>query len=705
MKLSELLSSNPKIQTLNIDCDPEILGISFDSRRLQKGDIFFCKGENFKPEYAFAALKGGALAVCFENKSPYAREIVEFCKKTHPQAAILQADNIKQAMAQCSDIFYRHPFSEIKSIAVTGTKGKTSTVQMICDIINQVPSFRGAILNDFLPNGAPPLTTPEAPDLFFAAQKCTELGYTHIVCEISSQAVKEARIFGINFDIACFLNFGHDHISPFEHKDEQEYFDCKKQLFLNCRCALLNADCPKSDEIIRTVKENDMLLGRKSSTKILTFGFDSNADFKGENLQKNSEGCSFSVKIPKKSFDICVTNNAVKSAQNALCASAVGAALGVSEREIFTGIAISRVEGRMERILSFDRKIEIIIDYAHNKMSFEAVFSYAKELGRPITAVFGCPGSKAFCRRSELPEIALRYADRIILTEDDSGDEGFSSIKSDILKNISAFISANPELQRSGISAKISVNADRKAAIEGAIASAAENNESRTILVLGKGCEQTMRCKNGAVFYKGDQNIAKNALENYTSARETALILANAGVFSQKVTLLLSNEGAIDNLFFALDFLPSDACITSVCPENLLKYLRSHCFKHGRQEKIFNIAQGEKFSFGDGIRFYIAPENNDLARLTSEIAVQSGAKLLAYIVSARGIMLNGTGFVKRLSLGTARLIQNHTQTPYISHLISALDSGVSRCAVVDSSLKTSFMRLAAGLEFSGSEIN
>ncbi len=704
MKLSEILKKLPQncyVSNTHTVSHPEILGISFDSRRAQNGDLFFCKGENFKAEYAIKAIKKGVSAVCFEEGSKYSREIAEAVTKNHPEIAILQVQSIKRAMALCSDIFYRHPFTELKSIAVTGTKGKTSTVQMICGIINQASAFRGAVLNDFLPSDAPSLTTPESPDLYLCARKCADMGYTHIVCEISSQAVKEERIFGIKFDTACFLNFGRDHISPCEHKDESEYFDCKKRLFSACGCAVLNSDCLKTDEIIRYIKDSDTALGQK--TEIYTFGFDSPADFRGKNLQKTAEGCVFTLESKKKSLDICVTNDGARSVQNALCASAVGTLIGASEREIFNGVALSRVEGRMERLTSFDKRIEVTIDYAHNKMSFEAVFERAKGLERPITAVFGCPGGKAFCRRKELPEVALRYSDRIILTEDDSGSEGFEAIKNELVSNISLLLKSHPEMRKNDISARISIIPDRKSAIQGALRTAMENNEKRTVLILGKGCEQAMLRENGREFYEGDRNIAKNELDSYDSARESALIFSNARLFHQKLTVLTENESALDTLFFALELLPSDINISVICPEELKEHLRARCFKHGRQEKIFE-ASNDKLILGDGVRFYLAPRNDALQKTASKIATESSSHMLVYIVSSRGIMLNGEGFVKKLSTNSARLMEKYTKTPYISHLLSALDDGVERCAVLDGRVKNSLVRFVSGLEFSGSEI-
>ncbi len=678
-----------------------ILGISFDSRRCKKGDIFFCKGINFQPKYADSAVKRGATAVCIEKNAPYADEIIENTLSSHPQTAIVTVSNVKKALALASAELYRHPLSELKTIAVTGTKGKTTACNMIYNIINENPSLRGALLNNFLPPDATALTTPESPDFMYAARKCADLGYTHLVCEISSQAVKEERIFGMSFDIGCFLNFGLDHISPSEHRDTDEYFNCKKQLFLNCGCVVVNSNCQKSQEIIDLVIEND--IKNTNKTEIHTFGFTENADFIGSSLTSTAEGCVFDFRYSKNTIALC-TLGGIYNSENALCSASVGKILGLSDSEIINGILNTRVSGRMERLSSCDGRIDVIVDYAHNKMSFDAVFELARSLKKEITVVFGCPGNKAKCRRRELAESALNYADRIILTDDDSASEGFQSIKNEITENIKSIVSSLPKSQKDEILSKISVIPDRKTAIKTAILNASENRETRTVLILGKGDDRFQLTENGRAFYEGDICVAKKALMSYNKAHELLLIAENASKFKEKITFVLSDISSASALISAFEIFSQESDISVICPNTIAEALRELCFKSGRMSRVVRANNTSFQGKAKDICFYIAPESADTVKFGTDIAIKNRTDILVYLSGTRGIMLNGTGFVKRLSLRSAVLINKISKTPYLEDMIFALENGIGRCVLIDGRDKASVTHLISSLEFSGSEV-
>ncbi len=699
LKLSQILSAVQKLGvTAEASTDAEINGISFDSRRCKKGDIFFCKGTKFLPQYAELAVKAGASALVVEKGSKYTDTIA----LSHPQTPIVYTNDIKKAMALFSSDFYGDPLKNIMTVAVTGTKGKTTTCKMICDIINRDPAFRGALLNELLPSDAPHLTTPEAPDLMYAAEKCSTSGFTHLICEISSQAVKEDRIFGMSFDIGCFLNFGNDHISPTEHSSQEEYFNYKRKLFLNCGCVVCNSDCEKSIEIIKAIMDNDLACA--TQTRIFTFGFSNPSDFQGSDLTNTPEGCKFKLDNNGKELDICLTSGGKINAENALCAASVGRLLGVSDNDIVRALLVSRVAGRMEHLRSSDGCLDIIIDYAHNKMSFEAVFSHARSLGKAMTVVFGCPGNKAKCRRTELPEVALKHADRMIITDDDSGSEGFDAICSEMLQNIKTLLSSLPELRKRAILSKLSVIRSRRAAIENAINTVSENSEERTVLILGKGDERFISEKNGSELYEGDLTVAQKLLDRYNKKREIELILKAPEKFDKKLTVSVNDIDSAEALIFCFPFLSQNADLSVVCNSNTASVLRELCYRTGHAAHIKEITEKHIPHHTNGICFYIAPENEDIYRIAAKLAVKSGSESLAYIVPARGIMLDGVSYVRRLSLKNAELIENVTETPLLSDMIYAVENGVERCAVLDGRNKMSLTRMISSLEFDGSEL-
>ncbi len=701
MKLSALADA---INARGIDfetdiyTDTEITNISFDSRRCKKGSLFFCKGRNFRPAFAAHAIQNGAAAVCAEASSEQLGELKEITRSALSPVPLLIFKNIRRAMAVCSDEFFGKPFSSLKAVAVTGTKGKSTTVCMINNILNEAPNMRSAILNELVASGAPELTTPEAPDFYYAAARCVKEGYTHIVCEISSQAVKEERFFGAEFDIGCFLNLDADHISPYEHNDEAEYFDCKKKLFAVCRSAVLNADCAKSNDIAEYIKR------ARPESAIYTFSFEKNCTYKGSKLRKTPYGCIFSAGDGASETELCITSGGIWNSENALCAYGVGRYFGVDNSGIFRGILATQITGRTERIISDDEKIEVIVDYAHNKLSFEAIFKYAEALGRKMTAVFGCPGEKAFCRRYQLPETALIYADRIIITEDDSGCEGFENIKNEILKNIGIICKNLSKAQCAEAMSKISVIPDRKTAIRSSIESAYENQEDRTILLLGKGSCRTMISKNGTVPYEGDTEISRRAIAEINEKLIISAIGSASAGSGESLVILSEDENSLNRLLEAMMFLPNDVKLAAVCEKKAADKISELCFKLGKLPRIIDTPTAENIIFGNGIHIYIAPEKENIRNFAKYIAENITADALVYISSARGIMLNGRTFVKKLSLQSAKEIEKYTKTSYLAEAVGAIENGVGRCLVLDGESELSLSKLFFGLTPGGSEI-
>ncbi len=701
MELSKLIKtvSDTGISLFPLDSmnGADISGISFDSRRCKAGDLFFCKGNTFSTKYAKEALLF-AKAICLDESAPYAKAVMEIARSSHPQTPILVTSDIKKAMALCAQELYRHPFSRLKTVAVTGTKGKSTTCKMIRDVLDRHPDIRCALLNDLVPPNAPILTTPEAPDLMLSASEAVRLGYTHLVCEISSQAVKEDRIFGVLFDVGCFLNIGHDHISPLEHKDLNEYFDCKKKILTKCGCVVYNSDCEMADEISRSLRNSER------TAKIITFGQSSSADILAKNVTKTAEGYCFTVKSTAPDLQVCLTKGGAWDVYNALCAVSVGQYFGVSSENITRGLLCSHVSGRFETVNSFDGALTVIVAHAHNEMSFDAVFQQARSIGKKMTVVFGCPGNKAKCRRRELPEVAIKYADRIIITDDDSSCEGFDVIRKDIFSHIDPILSSIRKAEKRKILSQISVIPDRSSAIKNAITTSLENGEKRTVLLLGKGADKFMLTENGSAPYEGDLEIAKTALEEYRQMHELSVMIERARLSKEKLTVCIDDLRSAEALISLFPFLPQSQNLAVICPKAFTKRLREACFKAGRGCILSDIYNSKSEFKSEKIRIYTVPENEGLHKSAALFAVNSCSDALVYLTQSRGIMLNKTEFVKRLSLQSARLIEKITETPYLSDMIFALDNGVARCAVIDGSSKLSLARYISLIDFEGSSL-
>lgn len=657
----------------------EVTGIAYDSRRVKEGYIFFCKGRNFRSEYVNSACENGACAVIYE-----ASAIIDTLAKTHPQCAFVTVSDVRRAMAVCSAMHYGYPFKKLITVAVTGTKGKSTTVAQINSVLSRVSGFKSAILTQYLSSDAPRLTTPEAPDLHESVYRAVGDGVTHLICEVSSQAMSEKRCYGIDFDYACFLNFGRDHVSPTEHASEEEYFLAKASLFLNAKHSVLNLDCKRSLQI------SEMLKKERPSAPITFFSLgNENADFIAKDLKMTAEGCVFDVTGADKSrFTLCISSHGRFNAENALASYSVCSLLSADKNALFKGILYLRVDGRYEEMESIDGKVKVIVDYAHNEMSFRAIFEdlrarYGNAYG--ITAVFGCPGEKAQERRFQLPSVALEYASRVIICEDDSGKEPFDNIKNDILFAV--------ERTPSERKASVSVIKERKEAIRRAVINAFENNEKRIIVFLGRGRDAKMRTENGDVDCISDLELAKSAVSEYNAKISLDAIFRNVSKNRGKMVTVIAEKGTdiAENLAFSASLLLKNGVFcAAVCKKEAFFDIKNACFGVSMIcEKLERPSKESLKALNKRGSLAVFETAGELIGNGAKIAVSLKSDILVYLTRSGGILLNGRIPLQKLSLSSAELITLSDECAYLPEIVYAVKNGVKSCAVLDGREKNS----------------
>ena len=655
--------------------DAVACGLCYDSRKAKAGDIFFCKGRAFRPEYLRDAVNKGVSCIICHKSISYMADSFE------SSLPFIFTDRIREVMAQLSAFFYGFPLEKLTSIAVTGTKGKTGTTQMIKDILNGKNGIRAEILRS-LTDGS--LTTPESPDLHKAAFEALNRGATHLICEISSQAVKDLRTLGITFDIACFLNFSPDHISPAEHTCIEEYFLCKASLFLCCKQAVINVSSQFGIQILELCK--------KSSIPALTFSCENEiADLTAKDVQYSEGGCAFTVCDNSKGVSEKLFLSAFGSynTENALCAYGVSTLLDIPRYHAFKALAAAKTPGRGEIISSLDGNICVIIDYAHNGLSFEKVLSDTRVLypDRILTAVFGCPGGKAFVRRRQLPEAALKYADRIILCEDDSGKESFETIANEMLESIEDILSSRPEPEKTKKTAAISICKSRERAIESAVLSAYESKTPSVIAVLGRGDDKIMITESGGIPCKSDVEIVEKIVKRVNERVK----LSTAFKPSQKIAdrkLLLSlpeNKSMIrDAVTELLAFRDVRAAI--YCHNRYAPLIRDICYENGRLchvcDRSSDYFKECDFCFRSGNIPVFLSSYGQFPSFCSVLSLLS-FDTAVYIRDEKGILIEGKTYVSSLSYENARLLQDRTRTSNISYLTSALERGASEALLLD----------------------
>ncbi len=447
--------------------DKSVHYISYNSMDIEEDTLFICKGSRFSVNYLKDSIKKGS--ICYISETKYDLE-------PGITVSYIIVNDVRKAIALIVDYYYNKIWKDLKIIGITGTKGKSTTayfMKFILDgylrekkkplsaIISGIDTYDGVI------NEESHITTPEAMELHKHFHNAVKSGIEYLSMEVSSQALKYDRTLGVTFDVGCFLNIGEDHISDLEHSSFEDYIESKLRIFSQCEHACVNIN---SDHIDRVLKAS------KACPHVVTFGLDEKADVYGYDIIKTGKNIRFKVRTKDFVKEFKLTMAGLFNVQNALAAIAISQCLNIPITYIIAGLKKARVSGRMEVYTGKNRKIQVIVDYAHNKMSFETLFqSTLREYpNKKITIVFGCPGKKALGRRKELGEIAGKYSDQVYITEEDAGEEPVLKICEEIARHI--------EKQE----CSYEIIPDREEAIREAISKADANT---IVLITGKGRE------------------------------------------------------------------------------------------------------------------------------------------------------------------------------------------------------------------------
>lgn len=494
-----------RVWTLDADRIPFLrLGaITYDSRQSGPSSLLFCKGD-FKDEYMVSADRQGL--ACYVSEKEYGR-------LTRSLGFIVS--DVRKAMALLSAEFYGHPERRMSVIGITGTKGKTTTAYLLHAILRHYSGNRCAIIGSALDNIdgrhwiKTSLTTPESPDLFALMRAAFDNGMRYFVMEVSSQALKIDRVYGITFDVGAFLNISPDHISPKEHPTFEDYFYCKRRLVFQSRRFLYNADLGDNSRLIADA-------ARLAGIPAATFGMDPDRHptFLASPVDERAarEGSSFGMQrvVPgtdrRQAVGLGTFHLALPGSfnyQNALAAVGLALMAGVPPTDTASLHALETVTvpGRMERTMLPDGTA-VIVDYAHNYASFRAVLTFARRhwAHSRITVVTGSSGGKALDRREGMGKAVSELGDRLITTTDDAAFEDPKAIADQIMAAVD-----NPAVEKSFVP-------DRQEAIRQAVCAAHEDRVEDpgcqpVVLVLGKGDEPWIEIRGKKVPMTADSAL------------------------------------------------------------------------------------------------------------------------------------------------------------------------------------------------------
>jgi UDP-N-acetylmuramoyl-L-alanyl-D-glutamate--2,6-diaminopimelate ligase len=401
----------------------DIEGIAYDSRQVNENYLFVAlRGQREDgAAYIEDALRRGAVAIVSEEDRWPRRNI-----------AHILVEDARRALAEIACAFYDHPSRKLALVGITGTNGKTTTSFMVREVLaaeGRTPGLIGTVRYEIGSRIIPASrTTPEAPDLQFMLDQMVRVGCRSAVMEVSSHALAQRRVWGIDFDVGVFTNLSRDHLDF--HGSMENYVAAKMQLFRGLglqhkrAVAVVNLDNEWGMELIKT---NGL------RARLITFGEHPSANVRAEDIELDARGTRFVVRTPWGATDAHLRLLGRFNVSNALAAIAACGALGVPPARAAAVLAgMQTVPGRLERIEN-DRGFHVFVDYAHTGDALANVLDTLRELRpRRLIVVFGCGGDRDRGKRAPMGAVAHSRADYTILTSDNPRREKPEAIVADI---------------------------------------------------------------------------------------------------------------------------------------------------------------------------------------------------------------------------------------------------------------------------------
>lgn len=468
MKLKDLIKCETEF------ADIEITGITCDSREVREGYAFVCiKGAvSDGHTYAKSTAEKGAAVIIAEHDTGVENQII--------------MPDTRAVFADMSAEWFERPAESLRLIGVTGTNGKTSVTYMIKKILEAqgekvglVGTIQNMIGDEVIPAKN---TTPGAYELNSLFADMRDSGCTYAVMEVSSHALDQCRVYGLEFEVAIFTNLTQDHLDY--HITMENYLEAKKKLFKMCKTAILNADDPYSEKIAEGL-----------SCRVVTYCAGNNGTYNAKAVKYRPASIEYEFLSDNGLNHIKVNTGGKFTVYNSLCAICCAVELGLDIESAAAAIAeLEGVKGRAE-VVPCDRDFTVIIDYAHTPDGLKNILTTFNECERNrLTVVFGCGGDRDKTKRPIMGSIAARYADNVIVTSDNPRSEEPSAIIDDILVGMDGTVTPY----------KVIVN--RIEAIKYAIATAQKDD---IIVLAGKGHETYQILKDETVHLDEREVVAE----------------------------------------------------------------------------------------------------------------------------------------------------------------------------------------------------
>lgn len=454
----------------------EINGFTRDSRKVEKGFAFVCvsgvTGDGHS--YAENAVNSGASVIIAEHPTGVKNEII--------------VDDTRRVYAVMCANWFGNPAKDLKLIGVTGTNGKTSVTYMIKNILENADNKVGLIgtIQNMIGDEVIETknTTPDAYELNRLFALMRSKGCTYAVMEVSSHALDQKRVCGLEFETAVFTNITQDHLDY--HKTMENYVAAKKELFKMCKTAVVNADDKYFSEICDGL-----------DCRVVTYSMGDSATYSAKAVNYHPTSVEYELVSDTMLNHIKFGTGGRFSVYNSMCAVITAVELGIPIKTVSETLEnMSGIKGRAESVPT-GRDFSIIIDYAHTPDGLKNILATFKECKKNrVIALFGCGGDRDKTKRPIMGNIAARYADYVIVTSDNPRSEDPDLIIKDILVGMG------------GINVPIKVIENRIEAIKYAV-SIAEKDD--IIVLAGKGHE-TYQILKDKTIHLDEREIVQEAL-------------------------------------------------------------------------------------------------------------------------------------------------------------------------------------------------
>lgn len=428
--MSQMMLLSQLLPDVVLSHDPSITGLVLDSRAVRPGNAFVAIAGFGAHGLGFVdqARAAGAAAILFEPPAP---------AELPAPADAIAVPGLRTRMGAMADQFHGHPSRAMTMVGVTGTNGKTSTVQLLAQAWHLLGTASGSIgtlgvglYGDVVPTG---FTTPLVLQMHDVLAQLRDQGAKAVAMEVSSHALDQGRVDAVHYDVAVFTNLTRDHLDY--HGDMAQYGAAKAKLFhrAGLKAAVVNLDDSFGSELLRTVDAGIARIGVSSRGA-------QQATLRADSLKLDGRGIAFDLVVDGARHPVQSPLLGRFNVDNLLAVAGVLHALGHAPAAIAALVSqLQPIAGRMNRLGGERGLPTVVVDYAHTPDALEqALQSLQGHLQGRLFCVFGCGGERDAGKRPQMAAIAERLAQQVIVTDDNPRGEDGDAIVADILAGFSA---------------------------------------------------------------------------------------------------------------------------------------------------------------------------------------------------------------------------------------------------------------------------